>query len=518
MARRKKDSVRKSRRRVRGSSPLLRRLVLWSLAAAAALVLLGFVGYAQLLSYLQGEAFKASLEKELCNQARAESVELAAPLSLDGNRISLPGVQASRPGFLHHARVNRVYAEVDRPALFDRELHLTRFSLEEGSLMLHADAIGEHPPGIRKGRTNFWSRFVPTKLRIDRVDCEDFDTTLRLAGRDYRLTSTTLSARPASRFGKGAWELQLSSGRLHSGLPLLGDGTLKSATGTLSEKAIGLSQGRLMLSPGELVTNAVYDKESGKWSADLRVNHADLERLTGSDWKKRLSGRFYGRMGISGRAGELERAEGHLSLQEGVLEALPILSELTLNGTRPYRTLKLEKATARLSYPYADAALGIRRAWMLDQLDLRAEGGLLRVKGHALVDEDGSLSGTLLIGLPKQTAQSLLPLGGELAASLFNASGDAGYAWMRMNLSGTLEAPQEDLSVRFKTLLSSLQEAASHVVGRLFSPTDVPADGKEGKPAQPTQPEPPKEGSGKLLQGAGDAAQEVIGSGLRALF
>ena len=69
------------------------------------------------------------------------------------------------------------------------------------------------------------------------------------------------------------------------------------------------------------------------------------------------------------------------------------------------------------------------------------------------------LGGTLTIGLPEQIAETL-PLPRELLANkLFTASGsEEGYIWVNMNLSGTIDAPQEDLSVRTQNVWCSVPE------------------------------------------------------------
>ncbi len=519
MARRRKDTHKKGRLRGKGT-PLGRRLLWWALGTLGGLLLLAALGYGQLMAYLQGESFKSSLERTLTNRAQAESVQLAGTLGIDGGRISLPGADAQRAGFVSAFSANRILAEIDRPALFDHLLHVKKLTLAEGTLTLDAGSIGEELPPVRKSDLGFWAAFVPRQLTIDRVDCQEFDTMLRLGSKDIHLAGSSVSAKPLPQQGKGAWEVTLGNGKLNTNVPMLGNCTLKGATLSFGDKAVSLSQGRLMLSPGELIANALYEKDSKRWSGDLRVNRADMARLLKKDWKKRLTGKLYGRMAIEGDGKGLRQAEGTVSLQDGLLEALPILSELTIDGTQPYRTLRLEKATAHLSYPYADPARNIRRAWMLDQLDIRAAGGLLRVKGHVIVDEDGSLGGTLLIGLPQETATKLVPIGGELYKSLFNAEGDAGFVWLRMNLSGTLEAPQEDLSVRMKTLVGNLQQKAGELWDQFFpgAAKDAPKDeGKEDEgsaPAGQKKPEP----SGNILQDTTNAAQDIIGGGIRSLF
>ncbi len=502
-----------STRRHGGS--LLRKLLLCCAAVLIALLVLLFIGYGQLLSYLQGESFRDALEKVLASKTQATAT-IDGTLEIDANRISLKGLKLERKSLPQGLEARNIHAELVRSALLDKELRLTRLMVEEGALSLNLDTR-RNKGG--KGRTknsrraeSFLSELAPTHARLDSFDCEDFNAAIRYKEQDYRLVDSSLSANPAGQATASArpWELRFTGGRLHTPLPITGNSSLKSANLLYGGKVTSLSDARLMLSPGELIVNALHEPASGNWSADIRGNSVELSRLIGEDWKKRVSGMLYGRIHAEGDAEGLQQAEGRISLQQGVLEAMPFLSNLPVGDSYPYRSLKLEKATARLSFPHADAARNISRAWLLDEIDLRAEGGWLRVRGHALVDTDGTLSGTLLIGLPETLAIRLAPVKSPLHRSIFNAEGEAGYLWLRMNLSGSLKAPQEDLSVRLRTLIgSALPDAAGALKDLLLPAGETQPAAESPTPA----PQP-----GQLLQEAGNAAGQLINTGLRAFF
>ncbi len=502
----------------RSSRALLRKVLAWGVAIFCTLMVLALLGYAQLLSWLQGESFRDSLEKELANTAQARSVAISGTLGIDANRLTLRGIRLKRRGVLRSFEGRNIHAELIRSALLDKQLHLTRLMMEEGSFTLDADRAKEKLPRVRQGASGFLSRLAPTSARLERFECKDFNASLRLGGRDYSLTDSSLTAQPleprGSSKGESLWELRLNSGRVRTPLPVLGDSSLKDATITLSKEAATLSNARLLLSPGELIINAVREQSNGDWSADIRANSADISRLIGEDWKKRLSGALYGRLRASGDSEGLRQAEGNLSLQQGVLEALPILENLPVGDSYPYRSLKLSKATARLSYPHEDAARNIRNAWLLDQIDLRAEGGWLRVQGYALVDAEGSLGGSLLIGLPNRVATTIAPANSPLHRSIFNAEGEEGYLWLRLNLSGSLSAPQEDLSVRLMTLMGSTLPQAADTLRNLLPGSSTPAPAPAAEDKDNTAPTTP----GQLLENAGEAAGDLINTGLRTLF
>ncbi len=524
MARRKKTSFRTARRHGElFSRTFVRKLILWGIAVVGSLLLLGVLGYAQLLAYLQGEGFRDSMEKTISEKIQAESVELEGTFHIDGNRVSLPGFTMLRQGMLHGLGMEQLHAELKRPALLERQLHITRFTAAKAALLLDADNSEPAAPAAAAKGSGLLSRFAPTSVSVERIDCEDFNTSLHLKGKDYTLSRSNLSAKPMQN--KQGWEFSLSGGRLHTELPVLGDCNLEGATISASDKALTLSRGRLILSPGELIIDAVQEKKSAEWSAELRINRIDVGRLLSADWKKRFTGELYGRINFNGNSKGLQQAEGDISVQQGLLEALPILSDLPLGNSKPYRHLRLERATAHISYPHADAGRNIRRAWLMDDIDIRAAGDMLRVKGHAMVDADNSLSGTLLIGLPEKVVSGLLPLGGELGGSLFNAKGAKGFLWLRLNLSGTLDDPQEDLSVRLLTLLGGkAMDSAGDMLGMFFSGKGSTTGSKAGAnddeedfddEEEEEEAAPPAR---RAIKNATDAAQDIIGSGLRSFF
>ncbi len=511
----------------------LRKLALWGAGILTGIVLLLLLGYAQLLSYLQGESFRDSLENILANKAHAESVEIDGTLHIDGHRVTLPAVSARKPGVLHGVDARGIHADMRRSALLDRELHLTRLSIEEGTLILNTELGSSEPatatqPAVKKMQQGFLSGFTPRHARLDRANCNRFNSVVRFGGRDFSLTSSALEARPLPTLGKSAWEFRLSNGRLHTPLPILGDCSLKTATLTWGGKVSSVSDARLMLSPGELILNAAQEHNSKKWSADLRVNKMDIARLLREDWKKRLTGELFGQLDMRGSERSLSEAKGRISLQDGVLEALPFLSNLPLGNSYPYRSLCLERAEAHLSYPYADASRNIRRAWLMDNIDVQAKDGMLCMKGHVMVDEDGTLAGTLHIGLPTSIATQIAPVDSPLHGNLFSdgEEGNSMYLWLRLNLSGTLSDPQEDLSVRLMTLVGGkLVEKAGGLLGNLLSggkssqptpeddTTSAEDDEEDESDEEDNSPSP-----ADSIDNAGNAAKDIINTGLRGLF
>lgn len=508
-----------------------RRVLVWLVFLAGALLLLAVLGYYQLIAYLQGDSFREHFSESLKNKTQSEQLQLEGNLAISGGRLSLPAASLNRKGFWSRATARRISTEFDRFALLDRHLNLLKLTMEEASLFLDADRMGETLPPLLPEKEGFWQRFTPRTVTLKAFECRDTDVLLRLKGETYSLAGCSISAAPKSKLGNDVWQFHLENGRIHTPLSYLRDCGMRSASLLLEPNSLNLTECRLMLTPGELRIRGGYEFSSGRWRVALRANKANVARLLEDDWKKRLTGELFGELELVGSDNRLHRGAGVLALQQGVLEGLPFLSELPLNGGKPYRSLKLEKAECRLSYPYAEPEHNISNAWLIDNIDIRSEGGSLLARGHIILAPDGALRGVLHLGLPKSLVGSHPLYRSGLVQELFSQREEKGYVWLNINISGTIDEPREDLSVRLSTLLSSsLSSMPTSAVQALRQklpgvlPADAPKESHGADTPEEDSPTPaPEDASlppspGNLLDDAANSAGEWLHSGLRVLF
>lgn len=454
MARRKKDSFHK-RTRWFGKGSKSRKALFVCVLLFVGLFLSGVLGYYHLLNWLQGEGFRETLAGVIRNHAQAEQVDVPSPLSIDGNRVAIPSVHLTRKGVLGSVSAKRISSEIDREALLNRQLVFNKLTIEELVLMLDTSRAKEKLPPVDKSPKSFWSRFTPVDTAVKAFECKDTDAGILLGGKPYALAGVGVTATPNPQLGKDVWQVNLENGRLRTPLYYLQDCSVKNATVLSASERFNLNECRIQLTPGELRLKGVFERKSGRWSGTVRANKANVARLLKGDWKKRITGELYGELELAGKSGEFTMGKGIISLQQGVLEGLPVLSELGWDGNRPYRSLPLEKAECRVSFPYRDAARDISSAWLFDRIDIRTKGGSLLVRGHVLVGTDKSLGGTLHIGVP-ETLPEKLGINADTCSQLFTGTGESGYYWLNMNLSGTVDDPHEDLSVRLSTLVGKI--------------------------------------------------------------
>lgn len=498
----------------------LRRIIIFSCIAFVSIIILLIAGYSQLMSYLQGNNFRQRVANYMKVATGASSVNIASDFTINGNRISTEGIEVSGVQTITKAEASRISLELNRAALLSRCLHVRKLSVEEAALSLNSlTPPSENTPKKHSSRKNKTlaseSKFSLKGIELDFIECRDADLNLQHKGGEYQLLGANISASPAPRLGKGAWQINAENARLHTPFGFLRDSSIKSTTAIYQNNVIDITECRLMLTPGEIRMKAHYDLKRADWTADMQVNKGNIHRILNEDWKKRASGELYGKILLTADKGSISTASGAFSIQNGRLEGLPFLSQIPVGNTYPYRSIELEKADCQVVFPYNGDKL--QNAWLLDKISMCSRDGAFQLKGHILIGSDRRLGGTLSIGLPKSIATAFPLSQEELTSKLFSTVGDDDtFLWVNMNLSGTLDHPKEDLSIRIATLASqSLSKFIKHIPkGKATDLLNTLLEQKMTAPgtnaAPDTQPTPPP--AGNLIDDAANAAGSLLNS------
>lgn len=450
-----------------------RRILIWTGAVLGGLLLLCIAGYMYLISWVQGESCRTYLAAQLQQLTAAEQVSIPENLTVDGKHMTLPACTLRGAKGIQELSIRKLHLEVDRLALLRRMLHLNHFSVEELQIALQLAGAGStEAPSPQASATVSSGGVFLRDFRARSFESHYTDTSITAGGRKFSLNGYQLVALPRPELGKNAWAIGIENGRIRTPFTWLRESGVKNATLLYSGNDVQLSDCKIELAPGHLSARGVYQPGSGLWKAHVDVKQANVARLLNDDWSKRLLGELWGQLDLSGEATKATwEATGELHLKKGVLEGLPFLSDLQLNGTTPYRTLHLEKASCQLSYPYSEPEHGLQNAWLWDKIDVRAKGGELLLRGRVITGVDGKLAGALSVGVPAKLISDLGLNKTPIVSKLFNAPVELpGYVWLRINLSGTVAAPQEDLSVRLATILpEALPVLAEKAMGSLGS-------------------------------------------------
>lgn len=532
MSRRKRRQFSLKKSSAGGS--LWRRWLIRIAAAAALLLILIVIGYYQLLSYLQGDSFRMRMEEGLAERLQADDFSIPANLAIDGAHLRLDAASMQRDDALSSLELREIEADIRRWPLLDRCLHV--LDLQLGHCRLDLDvASAFKAPVSPEEQEGFWESFSPDRVVVEKLSCADTQLELRAGPVSVlSLSGSEVTAVPVSPGRTDAWTVNFAGGTLDTPWDFLRHAQVESATLETQASGLRMSRTTLRLSPGEGMLHA-EGRLGGqhRWSLKFQASRVGLERLISERWSRHLSGTLSGHLEVSGRGMQLLKADGMLSLHHATLSDLPVLPNLPLPGADRYRRLGLQKAVCRVRYPYDEPSHMVKNAWIFDRIDVRAQGDILRITGRVIVCEDGSLRGSLRLGLPDSFLRPLTTVIPETVDDIFNAGGDEGFRWLTINLSGTLSSPQEDISARLReklpnagTLRSAAKQGAELTSEVAASISSLLGSSDDSKPArrsseaerdnEPSQPgdsdktTPPTSLPGRLLHEAGETAGGLL--------
>lgn len=517
--------VRKSEMRNRQRSR--KRLLFIGVLLVGAAVLLVGGGYVALVSYITGESFRKTAEEKLGDLAGSRrAVSAPQNFQLSGTTVTLPELELDLPDGSCRLRLLEAGVSIDPWPLTDGCLSIASIDIarvdlttDAGIFTLPFDALFRQGAGGGLSPSSY--RFGPLNIRQGYFHFRAGEQLFTIDGTRFELVPTKRNF--------SDWSATFTGGEWKSPYPLLQDAPLRSATLTSRNGVLSLKEARFTSPPGEVRINATLSTRRKSWHTNGRIDKANITRLLVDDWKKRLSGFLYGKIKLQGDLEGLTRAEGDLILHEGVLTALPILEKLAYLGNERYRSIPLDKASARFSFPYSDRSKNIVNATLIDHIEIESRG-LLRIVGRLVISRNGKLNGNLLVGLPDEVFKQFpAPLLGVFDA-LFHAPGEPGYHWVNVNISGTLDAPQEDLSIRALNLLNApglMEHAGRTAIDTLQSalpPGLLPRPALPGRPASPAPPPPgppgapPPADDSTFLDDAADRVEDTLRQGLQSFF
>lgn len=177
-------------------------------------------------------------------------------------------------------------------------------------------------------------------------------------------------------------------------------------------------------------------------------------------WHRHLTGEVLGNFKIKSYEGNKSKIAGRLEIENGTLEALPILEKVSYYLAEPkYRTLQFEKFEC--DFEKQGDMINIRNIFLVNE-------ELLRIEGNLLINGRG-LDGVFNLGVP---ASYLANIPG--AKNRVFRSGKDGMLWTSVNIGGDFDNITEDLSGRLiKAATNEMIERALAMGGEVISPEMV---------------------------------------------
>lgn len=424
---------RRSRRRSgAGERRWLGKAAVWLLV----LGVLGFgVGYGLLRRYLHSDAFRMFLSAE-AGKAAGVTGEFA-PFQWQGLAVDTESFEARGAGPVTGLRADGLHTEIGLGGVRRGVWEILGSNVRRLEVSVDArkplDGIAPPPriePAVAaKAKPAGW---FPKEAELQGIDVRELVVKVILNEGLATANGMNVHAEPAG--AKDAYRAEIEGGAVR--LPFAMAPELR-----LDRARLRYQDGRVFLTEA---TVAAWDNArvqgTGEWDLNSRrffiegdVTGAKCENVLSPDWAKRLTGDVTSSFTLNNRPG-FPQADGKLTIQNGMLTALPMLDALAAYAdTRRFRILTLNEAHTEWRWKKGELSL--------TKLVLASEG-LVRIEGGITL-RGREMDGVFRLGLAAGTLATIP--GAE--TDVF-APGERGLLWTTLRITGTLDDPKEDLTNR----------------------------------------------------------------------
>ncbi len=412
-------------------------------AGAAAITLVN----PRLTRYVESEAFRAELEKQTAKGLHFPNGKYAA---------------IRRTGFLTAAS-DRFQAQNGRKALTSLDAHeitatfnplgvfLRRWQLDAIHIQSGEVGIQTYEPKPEPSPSKPWYHvFLPNRVYLRRVWSEPADVTWRFRNQKGGFLGTRLLITPHGR----DFEYRADGGTMK--LALIPDLPLRRTHLLITKKRLTLYT--LELAPGPASAGVIHAEGTAGTGEDksvdfkVKFDQVPIREWVPASWKDHVAGAAVGNVHWRGKNPKLEAASvrGSLRVQDGRVRGLPFLQKLaSITGKKSIEALELNECSAEVDWD--GPTVEIKDIAIEDKGKFRIEG-LVSMKRK-------ELGGAIRLGVAREYLEWL-----PRAEEIF-ASERTGYLWTTVNLSGTIEQPQQDLSPR---VIEALKESPGEFLGLVF--------------------------------------------------
>lgn len=453
--------------------------ILCGLIVLVALAVFGFYFY--LNAYLQGNEFRTILENKAGRAIKADVG--ISPLKRDGKYILVNSLKVEGgAGVLEGGEASGMELEFDYGKLWNQEVYLDRIyvrdltvdldlqrkkgeedmgaddgkvdgessvtgtggdSLAKAGSFAGAEVVGDSEgvkaPAVPSPKKKSWSkRLIPNKFGFSTVQIDKFAVNALLSQGTAHLSNVQINV-SARNETEGCYKVGLKGGLYEIPGRIFPKGELDVANFRYSPGLVSISELKLKVGKsGRLAVEGDVGLKHNPTDVNISLQGVELSELLSPHWARSLEGSLKATAKVRRSAQGEVSGSGELSIDKGVLTALPVLDTLAaFANTGRFRRIEWTMAQTRFAME--------GEKWTFRDLFLASEG-LLRIEGGVEISGK-NLSGQLMIGIPAGLLAHI-PGAEEGVFTKENNQGKLGLLWAPLTLSGTVDAPKEDLSRR----------------------------------------------------------------------
>ncbi len=410
----------------------------WLGKAVAGVLGLGLISlgaaYWMLRSYLHSDAFRKFLSVEAGDTAGVTGE--FAPFHWEGLAVDTDAFAATGAGLVSGLRAEGLHTEVGlggvRRGVWEiRGSSVRRLEISVDATK-QADANADPGLSLKAGKKAKRPAWFPSEAELQGIDVREL--VVKAILNEGLAIASGMKFHAEQAGAKGAYRALIEGGTVR--LPLANAPELR-----LDRIRLRYQDGRVYLTDARLAAWAngridgrgEWDMNSRQYSIEGDATGMKCENVLSADWAKRLTGDVSSDFTLNNSPG-FPRASGKLTVQNGVLTALPMLDALAAYAdTRRFRVLALNEAHTDWRWKKGEISLA--------NLVLAAEG-LVRLEGGITI-RGQAIDGLFRLGLAPGTLATIP--GAE--TDVF-APGERGLLWTTLRITGTLDDPKEDLTDR----------------------------------------------------------------------
>jgi hypothetical protein len=420
----------------RGCFLLFLSLVALLVAAVLALPLVN----QKLTEYVESEAFRQELNKQTSKglhfEGEYQAIRRTGPLTAKTQGFTARnGVKAIKT-----MSTGEADAKFDPWGIFLRRWELEYIHIPSGK----AEIQTYEPKPEHKPPKPWYAIFLPERVHLNKVVCDSADVTWQLRGRRAGFFQTQLLITP---YGHD-FEYHANGGVMKTGM--VPDLVLRQLHLLITKELLtlyGLELAPSAKSSGRIrVSGWAGMKNDKRLSAELNFSEIPVDPWVPKRWARLIKGRASGDVVWKGGDMRMESSFGwgELRVDEGRVAGARILEDAASLIGKPIDELNLSRFSLGFEWKYPRVHV--------KQIDIEAEG-VFRLQGAATINNK-RLNGKLELGVTPEYLEWL-----PKAQRVFTRQRD-GYVWTTVQLAGTMNDPQEDLSPRIAELLKKSPAAA----------------------------------------------------------
>lgn len=458
--------------------------------------------------YLQQDAFRGKMEQFFGTQLQG-SVTLA-PLRWTGDEVTTQDAHVTTAAGWQ-ADLNGLHLALDWNAFRQSKWRIIDTGMDalELKFVAPASSISQKDresfqdtapaPASTTSSIPAWLRgYLPSSTEVEGIRVDDFSLTYG----PWKLSESKLRL-GAWQQGEHSVQAIVEGGIVETPVQLPVQlvpmkFNLTRATTRLSRDDLHLSEAIVhWLGDSEITVNGHIRPKEGSWNMSTHLVAIPLHEVMSEDWKLRLTGLIEGDLDIEGSRTKAPSVEGDVQLKSGVLTAMPILDKLAnYTGVERFKRLILDIASAHVR--------GSGETRQFDKIVIQSNG-LLRIEGSLLI-QSGQLNGNFMVGVTPETLK-WIPGAQQHVFTGTNPSGPPGMLWTTLQITGSIDAPREDLTDR---LIGGAGKAL------LNAPVEVVTKGSELL-LNPLLGKDAAKKPGEVIKGATDAAGKAAETGIDLL-